>query len=47
MFNKQNPQEPLLFNYQPCADLDDALVRSLDTLPREAMLAISLLHEEN
>ena len=45
IFTKENPEEPDLYNYSPEADADDALYFNLDTLPRQAMLAINVLHE--
>lgn len=39
IFSRNSPQEPRLYNYVPNG------ADNLDTLPKEAMLAISVLHE--
>ena len=47
IFTKEYPQQPRVYNYSPHAETDDALLFNLDTLPKEAVRAINVLHEAN
>ena len=47
IFSNENPQQPQVYNYSPTAETDDAIYYNLDTLPKEAIKAINVLHEAN
>lgn len=47
IFTSESPQEPTVYKYSPTAESDDALYYNLDTLPKEAIKAINVLHEAN
>lgn len=45
IFTTSDPQTPKEYNYSPQAEADDPFLFNLDTLPKEAIRAINVLHE--